>query len=138
MKKIILLISVFILSCISIWLDVNAWIFSWNGSEIEICKDWECSLDKWIELTKWVDDVQTEGKASEYIQKIVSYVITFLGIVAVLMIIYAWFNILTSAWDDEKVSSSKKIIIYSWIWLLVIFLAGPIVKFIIKILNLTN
>jgi hypothetical protein len=65
----------------------------------------------------------------------VAYLLSFLAIIAVIIIIYAWFNILTAAWEEEKVKNSKKMIMYAIIWLAVIYLAWPITRFIIWIFS---
>ncbi|MGB2111306.1 MAG: hypothetical protein ACPHY8_05780 [Patescibacteria group bacterium] len=49
--------------------------------------------------------------------------------------IYAGFNILTAAGDDEKVSNSKKTITYVAIGLLIMFLAYSIIGFIFGIFD---
>jgi hypothetical protein len=49
----------------------------------------------------------------------------------VLMILYAWFLVLTSWWDEEKYKKAKKIILYSWIWILILFASYLILTFFI-------
>jgi hypothetical protein len=46
--------------------------------------------------------------------------------------LYGGFNILTAAWEEEKVKNWKKIIINALIWLVVIFLVSTLVEFLIK------
>ena len=134
MKKIFLfVISVFI--SFVLLNNVDASIFWSNNSNIPYCNWDECSLEKWVEYAKWVDWVVTTWTASEYVQKIVVYLLSFLKLVAVILIIYAWFNMLTSAWDEEKAKKSKTIIVFAIIWLLIIYLAWPITNFIIDILT---
>lgn len=137
MKKILLLLCFTVLSFTS-FSSVNASIediFWWSDTEIKYCDDGECWLENWIKITTWIDDIEKERPASEYIQDMVNYILTFLWIVAVIFIIYAWFNLLTSQWDDDKVSSSKKTIIYASLGLILIFLSYPIFTFIVDILN---
>lgn len=136
MKKIItLLISFFIL--ISFWFlnQTSASIFWSSNTEIKYCDSWECSLEQWVEYASWVEWVVTSWTASAYIQKIVVYVLSFLKLLAVLIIIYAWFNMLTAAWDEDKAKKSKTIIVFAIIWLLIIFLAWPITTFVIDVLT---
>ncbi len=135
MKKIILtFISLFFLIITPI---ASASIFWGSDSEIPYCEWNDCGLQQWIEQVKnsWVDWLVTEGKASEYIQWITVYILGFLSLIAVIIIIYAWFNLLTSAWDEEKSKKSKTIIIFTIIWLVIIYLAWPITKFVIWILT---
>lgn len=61
----------------------------------------------------------------------VAYLIGFLGIVGVIYIIYAGFQILTGNGEEEKLSEARKTITYVAIGLVVIFMAYSIVIFII-------
>lgn len=111
-------------------------IFNNQTNKIPYCDDgWECGLKEWIEAIKDIDAIETSRSASEYIQAVVKYVLWFLALITIIIIIYSWFNILTSIWDEEKAKKSKTIIIYSIIWLAIIFLAWPISDFIFKVLN---
>lgn len=56
----------------------------------------------------------------------------FLYILAVIVVIYAGFLILTAAGDEEKVKKAKNIIIFAIIGLVVIYLAGAIVTWLIE------
>jgi len=74
--------------------------------------------DYWIE--KWVTEVWenvewlvTDQTASDYFQSIIIYLLGFIYLIAVSIIIYSWFNILTWLWDEEKVKKSKTIISYT-------------------------
>lgn len=135
--KVILSIFVLVFSVFSFSNQVTAnSLFTDTKNEIPYCNDWsdwKCWLDGWVNAVKDVNVIEGDQKASVYIQNVISYVLTFLAILSVLIIIYSWFNILISAWDDDKVSNSKKIIIYAIIWLVIIFLAYPITSFILQI-----
>lgn len=145
MKKIISFI-LFFLTIFSFWFinQSNAWIFDNNDTEINYChKDiyWNetCWLEQWVgEIqNSWIQWLVTIWKWSEYVQKIVAYWLSFLAIVAVLLIIYAGFNLLISIWDEEKAKKSKTIIIFALLGLLIIFLAKPITTFVIDVLSST-
>lgn len=60
-------------------------------ARINICKDNDdCGLVKGTQMVKEnIDAINTQDKASEYVQKIVVYLLTFVTIIAVLYIIYA-------------------------------------------------
>ena len=64
-------------------------------------------------------------------QKYIVYLMTFLVLVAVIYWIYWGFLILTAWEDDDKVKKWKRVIVQSLIWIVVIFLAWPIVQFFI-------
>jgi hypothetical protein len=69
------------------------------------------------------------------IQNYIGYLIWFLYVLATIYWIYWWFTILNSLWDDEKVKKWKTIIIRACIWIVVIFLAGAIVGFVLQSLD---
>lgn len=135
MKKLLVLVWIFIAVLFSNFSFVEAWIFSnnSNSNSIPYCKWNECSLEKGIEESRWqVENIYDGSKwASKYIQDILIYLLWFLYFIGVVIIIYAWFTILTANWDEEKVSKAKKIILYVIIGMIVIFLAGPITNFIL-------
>jgi ABC-type multidrug transport system fused ATPase/permease subunit len=74
----------------------------------------------------------TTNTADTAIQNIISNVITFLYIIAVIYWLWWGFNILTAGWDEEKVKNWKKVIINALIWIVVIFLASSIVNFVLN------
>ncbi|QFR38760.1 hypothetical protein A9Q91_00815 [Candidatus Gracilibacteria bacterium 28_42_T64] len=109
-----------------------------SSAEIPYCKggDKECGFLNGIEETKGiVNDTVFDRSASDYIQDIVAFLLGFVAIIAVIMIIYAGFNILTGAGDEEKVKKAKMTIVYVVIGIIVIYLAGPIFNLVVKILN---
>jgi len=69
--------------------------------------------------------------ADQYIQTIIGNVFLFLALIWVLIFIYAWFQYLTAAWDDEKVKKAKTMIIQAIIWLAIIFSAYSIINLVI-------
>ncbi len=98
------------------------------------CDGWDC-LKEWLDSVNTIEAVETERTASQYIQDIVQYLLTFLMLISVIIIIYAWFNLLIWVWDEEKAKKTKQIIIYAIVWLIIIFLAWPISEFIFNVLN---
>lgn len=107
-----------------------------NPQKIQYCdwSDWtECSLSWWISQVKGqVIWIETERTFSQYIQDIVAYLIWFLFFVAIVYVLYAWFKILVSSWEEEELKKSKSIIAYVIIWIILIFLAYSIVNFVMK------
>lgn len=67
---------------------------------------------------------------TEQIISIVSWVLGFLALVAVVMIIYGGFTWLTAAGNEERIASAKKIISAAIIGLVIILLAWAIVWFV--------
>lgn len=107
-----------------------------DTSKIIYCQDGECSLEKWTELVKKdINDIEKTRTASQYVQDLVKYLLTFITIIAVLYIIYAWFKILTSAWNDDEVTKSKWTIISVLAWIVIIWLSYSIVTWIIWVVT---
>lgn len=113
-------------------------LFDSDGPNAPICQDDDCGWENGVDAVKdAIQGAETQKPASQYIQDVANYVLTFMAIIGVLYIIYAGFNILTAAGDDEKVSNSKKTITYVAIGLVVMFLAASIINFIFSIFDNT-
>lgn len=76
-------------------------------------------------------NIVTAGTADTVIQGYIENALTFLYLVAVVFGLWGGFNILTAAGDEEKVKKGKTIIIQALIGIIVIFLAGTIVEWLI-------
>lgn len=66
------------------------------------------------------------------IVKIINTVLSLLGIIVVILIIYAGFKWMTSAGNEEAVTSAKKILKNAIIGLVIIFMAWSITFFIMR------
>ena len=64
-------------------------------------------------------------------KRIVDYFLTFLGFIAVLMIIYGGILYVTAAGEQEKIDTAKKILMYAAVGIIVILLSFAIVNTII-------
>ncbi len=107
-----------------------------DNSKIIYCQDGECSLDEWIDVVKRdLNDLETTRTASQYVQDIVRYLLTFITIIAVFYIIYAWFKILTSAGSDDEITKSKTTIVSVLVWIVIIWLSYAIVTWIIWVVT---
>jgi len=67
----------------------------------------------------------------EGIMQIISYLLGFLGIIAIIIILYGGFVWLTSAGNEEKVGQAKKIITAGVIGLVIIFVSYALASFVI-------
>lgn len=76
------------------------------------------------------DDVRDETDIRSTVISVVNYLLGFLGLVAVLFIIYAGFTMVTSQGDEEAVTNARKMIIYAIIGIIIIFLSFTIVNFV--------
>jgi len=138
MKYILSFIFIILVSISSLWNNTYAnTLFNWGDKlEIPYCQSGDdCGLENWVKAIKNIDGIESTRTASVYIQDIVKYILTFLTLIATIIIIYAWFNLLTWVGDEEKAKKTKSIIIYAIIWLLIIFAAGPIIDFVLNILK---
>jgi hypothetical protein len=140
MKIIVKILLVFVILFISA-INVNAWTFDsllWGETPaVHIdCEDQDCNIQTGIDVVKdslrWVE---TDRTFSEYVQDLTVYVLTFVSIIAVIYIIYAWFRILTWAWNEETLKKQKMTVLYVVLWILLIWLAYPIVTFILQVLS---
>ena len=61
----------------------------------------------------------------------VNYFLTFLGIVAVIMVIYGGVTYVTAAGEDEKIQSAKKIIMYAVIGIIIVLISFALVNMIL-------
>ena len=65
------------------------------------------------------------------VMNIVRYLLGFLGVIAIIIILYGGFDWLTSAGNEEKVGQAKKIITAGIIGLIIIFVSYAIAAFVI-------
>ncbi|MCC7432273.1 hypothetical protein IT412_01985 [Candidatus Peregrinibacteria bacterium] len=82
----------------------------------------EDNVQKVSDATGGASDART------LVLRIVNFFLGFLGLLAVLMIIYGGVLIVTSAGDSEKAGKGKKILLYAAIGILIILLSFAIVS----------
>ena len=76
-------------------------------------------------------NIRTEWSAEVVIQTWMANILGFLYIAAVIIAIWWGFNILTAAWDEEKVKKGKTILIHAIIGIVIIYLAGSIIEWLL-------
>lgn len=86
--------------------------------------NWAFWLEKVQDDLKWHKDTWL----SETVQNFIIYLLWFLALIWVIWCMYWWFQILTAAWNDEKVKKWKKTILYTLLWLFVIWIAWALVS----------
>jgi hypothetical protein len=74
---------------------------------------------------------QTNSTAQEVIVRIINLALTFLGLIAVILILWGGFKWMTAGGNDESVEAAKKIIIAAVIGLAIILSAYAIANFFI-------
>lgn len=96
---------------------------------------WRINCDDtlfWFEdRNNCLDKTNNLWEFSNIIVTIINYLNSFVAIVTIILIIYAWANILLSWWDEEKLKKSKTSIIYIAVWILVLIINYLILTFFI-------
>ena len=89
------------------------------------------AIEPWV----WVNsNLRTEWTADNVVQSWLANLLTFLYLVAVLLGIWGGFNILTASWDEEKVKKGKTILLQTLGGVVVIFLAGSIIDWLLNLI----
>ena len=81
-----------------------------------------------------LQDPATDDPA-EMVANIVAYLMTFLGLIAIIVILLGGFRWMTAAGNEDKVADAKKTIIAGCIGLIIILGAYAIVTFVINVTN---
>jgi hypothetical protein len=74
-----------------------------------------------------------ESSLRAIIVKVINYFLGFLGLIAVIMIIYGGFTYMTAAGKQEAVDSAKKTILYAIVGIVIILLSFAIVNTIVGV-----
>lgn len=84
--------------------------------------------------TDYGNATTTSNPVADTLVKVASAIAFLTGIVAVIMIMYAGFELITSSGDSQKITRARQIITYAVIGLVVIISARLIVSFAIAVL----
>lgn len=134
MKKLFIILSVFIFSIFSIssvlaWnCDYNDWTIS---SELKDCLIGSPLVGSEAKIIGWDWFQQTINTWTKNIS-------LYLWIWAVLWIVYGSFMLTVSAWEDEKINKAKDIIKWSIIWFLWLISASFIINLIVRVIYSFN
>ena len=60
--------------------------------------------------------------------RIINYFLTFLGLLAVAMVIYGGVTYVTAAGEDEKLGNAKKIIMYALVGIIIVLISFAVVN----------
>ncbi len=104
-----------------------------------------CKYNDWDSVSKLLDWCKpkkvvssTDMKLETWFKKKVNWFITnlmvVLWIVAVWAIVYAWWLMQFSAWEDEQINKAKNIIKWTIIWFLLLISASWIVYIVINVM----
>lgn len=116
------------------WIDAiiyaTVWIFLvLLSSRIIIAIYWNYNIS-----SSWLSYIDKEENFSSFITlfvKLINWMNWFVAIVTLIMIMYAWANIIFSWWDDEKMKKWRTTIIYAFIWILILTISYLILTFFI-------
>jgi len=82
-----------------------------------------------IDLSKITTITNTDFAA--FVLEMINWAINFAAILAVIMIIVAGFQYITSMGDEKKISSANRSLIFALIGMILVFLAPSVIEFII-------
>ncbi len=125
MKKVFLILAVFLFSIFSLETTFSNCSFDWDvRGSLESCAD-ETELYKW-----WVE---VEWDFKKTIMSWTKNIALYLGIAAVFAIVFASAMLILSAWDDEKINKAKNILKWSIFGLLWVMFAAVIITLVVNI-----
>ena len=91
--------------------------------------------DEYIEELTEGTVILKEGDLEIIIYNIIQYILSFLGVAAILVIIYGGYLWMTAGGSEEKINKAKKIVTQAVIGLVVIILAYAISLFVIYLIR---
>ncbi len=140
-------LSISFLLTITLWIPASyAWSCFWNWAdpsckswEIQYCANGSCTLNNGLTVVDKASlGLFTKKTIAQYSQDVVKYFLGFVTLIGVIYVIYAGFQIMTGAWDDEKMKKARQIIIYVLVGIIIMWLAYAIVDLIIKAATTTG
>ena len=103
---------------------------------------WGFQADWWNYVTDykviWTTSWWNEWSTPRLIQTIkttINRVLWILWLIALILCLWWWFQMLTAAGDESKVKSWTKVLKHAAIWLAVIWLSRLLVSFIFRLIN---
>lgn len=97
---------------------------------------WDSSSVGWYQLP-WTTSVNQDNgdELIDIIKKVINRVLWLLSLIALILCLRWWFQMLTAAWDDGKVKTWTKILKNAAIWLVVIWISWLLVSLIFRIIR---
>lgn len=109
---------------------------TWNNPTLEYCVNNDCWLENWVDGVKdWIEWVEKNNTFGDFIQQFLEYLLGFVYFIALVVIIYSWYILLLSVWDEDAMWKAKNNIVYALVWIAVMYLANSIVKFMVDALQ---
>ena len=97
---------------------------------------WDSHAVWWYQLP-WTSNINQDngGELIDIIKRVINRVLWLLSLVALILCLRWWFQMLTAAGDDGKVKTWTKILKNAAIWLVVIWLSWLLVSLIFRIIG---
>ncbi|EKD65997.1 MAG: hypothetical protein ACD_49C00068G0002 [uncultured bacterium (gcode 4)] len=92
--------------------------------KVDCEQDWSWTLCNWDEL--WNPNL---SETVEIARTIIKFATWFIGILVIILIIYAGFLILTSSWNEDRMKKAKWIFKYIIIWIFMIVMSVILFEF---------
>ena len=131
MKKFYYWITYFVLgiATLSLWLLPSA-----SFADGEDCNQFwgNCNVDKI--KTIWTEEWPSSSLL-DTVSRTINWILWILATIALIIVIYAWFKMLTSWWDSKWYDAGLKTLKNAALWLVIIWLAWSIVSAIIWFIN---
>ncbi len=90
--------------------------------------------DKWgLERLSSTD--LPKGTPAEVMSRVINYLLGFVGVVLIAILVYGGFTYMTSAGNEKKIESAKKILTYAIIGVVIIFASYIIANYTIRALT---
>jgi len=110
------------------YVESNNWRWSWMSAHVgQVNTIWTSSAQDW-----W------ESSILDTIKNAINRVLWMLSLVALVLCLWWWFQMLTAGGDESKVKSWTKVLKHAAIWLAIIGLAWLVVSFVFRIVNKTT
>ena len=111
--------------------SVGLWVLAVNNLVMAASNKSSSTFNQWNTADKLET---TNSTLDNMIINWISYITGFLYLVALIIGLWWAFNILTAAWDEDKVKTGKSIIIRAVLWIVAIFAVNVIMRFVINAL----
>jgi hypothetical protein len=116
------------------WIDsiiyATVWIFLVIfASKIIKSIYWTYNIDG-----SWLTSIEKENSFSTFTSMFINFINWinwFVAIVTLIMIMYAWVNIIFANWDEEKLKKWRTTIVYAFIWIFILVISYLILTFFI-------
>lgn len=82
-----------------------------------------------------VPNASAQGTLGQNVIIIINYILGFLGLIAVIFLIYAGILMVTAGGNDDQIGKARKIITYAVIGIVIILLSFTIVTFVTNALS---